>query len=358
MLSLRYNETMEIIEDIENNRDRIQYSIDKFGFAPDHNLDWFIFYTSNTQVPIVVSWEDELVLVHKAIDTWWTFSEPLASVEHRGQRIVELANYALSQNGIKQVIIEAREDTKKQIIKLLPDNLKIRDDQEQNYVLHWPVMNMEKFDPELPGSHFKSLRNAKNKFYNEHKVWMVDARQVPKEQLHQLINRWEAVVKQRGIEMVIADHYHHLVDGNFGSLQARAMVVDGIAIGLNAGWSIPNSNWYCTGVGVSDYSIKDLNEVLYLEDLEWIKRAGYPYADMEGVEEGAPLNFKNQFLPESWYKTFVFSIVKNNICPPFASLFIPLRGIALVKRCSSSYTRLCSDKLINIFYFKKTFSGA
>jgi hypothetical protein len=106
--------------------------------------------------------------------------------------------------------------------------------------------------------------------------------------------------------------YHAIIDGKFaGTRSARAFVVDGQIAGLNAGWDMPGKPGYYYGaIGLHDYSFKDLGQVLFLEDVLWIKDARYTYVDMAGGEK-ALTGFKNQFLPEFSYKTFVFSIVKK-----------------------------------------------
>lgn len=299
---------MNLDNDIDAARATIEKAIRRYGFAPEHNVDWFKYACESYQKAIFISWPDGTgLMTHKEKKEWYTFSEPLAPSDLKGKRIAEFAKFALGEPLIKKVVTEARTDTRREILKSLPPSLKAR---SINYTLNWPVMNMEKFDSALPGGHFKSLRNAKNKFYKEHRVEIKGAKLVDKEILGEIVDTWAKM--RKGSDRVYKYSYINAVNGEFAGLKsARVMFADGRPVGFNAGWDIPNSNQYYAGIGTHDYSVKDLGLMLYLEDLEWIKNAGYKSADMGGVEKGGPLNFKNQFLPESWYKTFLFSIVKR-----------------------------------------------
>lgn len=301
---------MKIIDDSQIFRPLVERAIQKFGYAPEHNLDWWVDYTSFKQKPIFVEWPDGSgLLTHKSDKDWNLFSEPLMSQSSSGKQIIEFVEFALSQSGIERVTIEAREETRQRILEALSPSLKA---QPIDYTLVWPVMNLQKFDPLMPGNHFKSLRNAKNKFYREHAVEVLDILSISKEELRSIVKKWSAILNSKSMEDVLDYTYFNLIDANFGGTKtARALSVDGNPVGFNAGWTIPNSDIFYSSIGVHDYSLPDLGVVLYLEDLEWIKSTGYKTADMGGVEVGSPLNFKNQFLPESWYKTFVFSIIKK-----------------------------------------------
>ncbi len=308
---------MTIIEDQKNLRRIVENAIRWFGFAPEHNLSWFLAYADHTQEPVVVEWPDHSVeLAYKSDNDWYTFSEPLAQLESRGQRVVELVSYILKiYPNVEKVVTEARENTKQQITENLPKDLRIVDhveDDKNNYVLTWPVMDMKKFDFALPGGHFKYLRNAKNKFYREHAVEMKSVKDVAKQDLIGVMERWVPIAKTREAELLHEEPYINLIKTGFSGLTtARAMIVDNQVVGFNAGWEIPNSDNFYAGVGIHDYSIQDLGLMLYFEDLEWIKNAGYSIVDMGGVGEGNPLKFKNQFQPDSWYKTYVFTIVRK-----------------------------------------------
>ena len=308
---------MQIIEDQKIFEPLVRKAINKYGFAPDHNFGWFVVYVDRAQKPVVALWDNgEIELAHKADKDWYTFSEPLAKERNRGQKVAELASFVLKNySDVEKVITEALEDTRQEVIDHLSDNLRIIDhteDSENNYMITWPVMNMEKFNPALPGGHFKYLRNARSKFYRNQKIEIREATEVSKKDLHDLIDRWVVVAKQKEVELIHEEPYHNLIANDFRGLDAaRVMIADGKIVGLNGGWDIPNSKTFYAAIGIHDYSLPDLGLMLYLEDLEWIKKAGYLEADMGGVDEGSPLNFKNQFLPDHWYKSYVFTIVRK-----------------------------------------------
>ncbi len=300
---------MEFLPDIEYDRKTIENTINKFGFAPEHNADWFVYYAAPGQKPIFIRWPDRTGLfTHRSETEWNIFSEPLAPQKERGKKIAEFIKSALSEE-IKKINIEARIDTKKSILEALDASFSAKRD---DYSLVWPIMNMKKFDSGLPGGHFKSLRNAVNKFYKEHAIEISDARETPTDKLHSIVEKWFKTLKEKDVENILDHTYHNMIDAKFkGIKDIRAMKVDGKIVGLNGGWEIVNSDSYYAAVGIHDYSLHDLGLILYLEDLKYIKSAGYKTADMGGVEEGGPLNFKNQFLPESSYKTLVFSVIKK-----------------------------------------------
>jgi hypothetical protein len=294
---------MEFIEDVRNYKPARDI-ISKYGFAAEHNLDWYLYEESPKKKAILATWGDERALLAYREEKYWTIlGEPIAPQEMRADMIIEFAKAVLNENQ-PTIDIELISTTREDLLTKLPENIKAR---KVNYVLTWPVMNMEKYDPLLPGGHFKSIRNAKNKFLKEHSFEVVSADTVEKEILHNLIKVW---IKDRvANDRVYPNCYHNCIDGGFEGLStARALIVDGKPCGLNAGFEIPNSDkGYYGCIGIHDYSFRDLGLMLYIEDLEWLKKAGYKKADMGGGEENLT-KFKNQFLPESWYETFVFSI--------------------------------------------------
>lgn len=284
-------------------------AIERYGYAPEHNTEWFGFYTDLDQMPVFVSWPDGTgLMTHKGENSWYTFSEPLAPAGSRGEKLAEFTCFALTQLNIKKVVIEARTETKEETLKYLSPDFEILPD----YTLVWPMMNLSKFDPELPGGHFKTLRNAKNIFFRDHKVEVVDAADVTPTELHEIVKHWRLVLESKHVQDIHDNSYHNIIDGNFrGTKTARAMVVDSKIVGFNAGWEIPNMNIFYAAIGIHNYSIRDLGLLLFLEDLEWLKRAGYLTVDLGGVENGGPLRFKNQFFPNSYYNSFVFSVFKK-----------------------------------------------
>ena len=311
---------MELIEDPKIFRPLVEEAIKIYGFAPEHNVDWWFFNVEQNERPVFVSWPDPPspngygrasgtgLMTQRAENVWYTFSEPLCPDELSGQKVVEFATHVLKNfPEIEEVVIEVLSKTRDDILRLLPNNLLAEDIYYQPV---WPIMNMEKFDPLLSGSHFKGIRNAKSKFFREHKLEIVDAHIVEKKKLYQVIDNWAK--HRKAPDDPLATVYHNLVAHEFkGCDTARVLMVDEEPVGLNAGWRIVNSNRFYHSVGIHNYSITELGFILYLENLEWIKNADYKTADMGGSEVGDSLFFKDRFLPESHYTTDMFSIVRR-----------------------------------------------
>lgn len=300
---------MEIIDDEKIFRPLAEQGIKKFGYAPEHNLDWFFCATEPYQKPAWASWSDGSgLLIQKEEKAWYVFVNPIMPKEKTIERILEFMKYAFSQPGLEKVWLELEINERKELGEAIK-NQNLTYSMKKAKADTWPVMNMEKFDPNLPGGHFKEIRNARNKFYREHKVEIKNAADCSADELKKLVDAWRKVRKAR--DRVYYNRYYNLIDTAFKCCKtARAVMVDGKLAGLNGGWDIPNSNnSFYAAIGLHDYSIRDLGLILYLDDLVWIKNAGYKTADMGGGEK-ALTKFKNQFLPESWYKTMLFSVVK------------------------------------------------
>lgn len=298
---------MKFYENIEVERDRIQSCINKFGWTSDHNLDWWtccrIEYDS---VPTFIQWPDgNGLLAHHSKNEWRIWSDPLCDKSLGADKIFEFAEFVLSDKMQEIWCVDVSDSIRPALIK--KDTLGVG---EIYYSLSWPILEMGKYNPLLSGGHFKDIRNAKSKFYREHKVQVIGANEVKKEDLHGIVGDWKRAVSSKQDEKDIYDlKYHNAIDNDFrGFLTARVFVVDGKPVGFNVGYEVVNSPGRFAGViGIQDYSINELGLILWLEDLEWIKNAGYKELDMQG-DEGGGLNFKMQFGPKIERKTDTFSI--------------------------------------------------
>ena len=286
----------------------VAQAVKRYGHAPEHNVFWYQYEAHPDQKPIFVSWSNGFgLMTYKEENAWYVFSEPLAAPKKKIPVLVEFIRHALREKGIKKVVVELTAGTRKLLRQALPETLR---DASINYTLTWPIFDMTKFNPALPGHGLKRLRNVRNKFYRAHRIGVRDARTVAKTDLHRIAEKWK---KMRGGTDQTYDHrYRNLIENNFAGTQtARAIFVDGKAAALNASWPITNRpGHYYAGVGIHDYSMPSLGEIMNLEDLEWIKNAGYKTADFGGGEK-ALTNFKKKFGPSSYYKTFIFSVVRR-----------------------------------------------
>jgi hypothetical protein len=302
---------MKFYENIEFERERIQNCISRFGWTSDHNLDWYtdVIIEENTK-PVFVEFNDGTgLLAHKCPDKWRIWSDPLSEKNIAPKKISEFCNFVLTGN-IKEVWCDDVSD------KIYPelkkdDSLKLND---IYYSLLWLVLDMEKYDISLAGKDFKRIRNAKNKFYREHEVKIFKTSELPKQDLIRIVDIWKEELIKRQKEDIYDLRFRKVIENNFrGFTTARVMIVDGRPVGINAGYEVPNHPGRFAGIiGIHDYSEKELGRILWLEDLEWIKNAGYKELDMQGNEDGLELKAKTQYGAVIERKTDTFSIVKNS----------------------------------------------
>jgi len=298
---------MKFYKDLEAERERIQSCIQKYGWTSDHNLDWFLdAVMSEEYKPVFVGFDDGSgLLTHKSNNEWRIWSDPLSQPSDAAQKIYEFCGEALKE--VEKVWCDDVSE------KIHPE-LKKKGDIKLNeiyYSLQWPVLNMAKYDPSLPGGHFKEMRNARNKFYRERDVQIINATDRDKNDLHKIVDSWTKEVIRRGRGDIYDLKYHKTIDNNFrGFSSARILIVDGKPVGINAGYEVINNKKRFAGVvGLHDYSIPDLGTILWLEDLEWVKSNGYKEFDMQGSEDEG-LKFKLSFGASVERKTDTFSITK------------------------------------------------
>ncbi|HEY9584056.1 MAG TPA: phosphatidylglycerol lysyltransferase domain-containing protein [Candidatus Paceibacterota bacterium] len=296
---------MRIVENPVEERELIESIMKKHGHTPDHNFDW-LMYCSDEGEPRVAIWDAGYAIwYYKNRNGLVAVSDPIAPVNKYQEVVAEFLKTFFDPE--KQIrFLDLRDEAHDIVRNLYTDNYKF------DYDIVWPVVDMHLFDPELPGGHFKDIRNALSKFNREHGVGIKDANLVDKNDLHGIVDRWLDDRTKAGIEELFPVRYHNMIDGNFrGTKSARVMFVDGKAVGFNAGWETPNKpNEWSAAIGIHDFSVKDLGVVLFVEDLNWIKNAGYKTCDLEGSDPQA-LWFKTQFFSKfNTYKTYTFWLTK------------------------------------------------
>ena len=301
---------MTFLEDTISERGRIEKAIEKYGYAPEHNFEWYQCQPEKGDKTVFVEFEDGSGLMtledtDKKIGS--VFSSPIAPKNRRAKILIEYLDYILKTDKFKKIDLELEDELYKQFVKLLPKTIKHR---KVRYTLEWPIYDLSLFDETLTGNKWKSLRKTINKFYKEHSVNVLDAKEYKnKQDLHDIINDWK---KNRCAgDRAYPQEYHLLIDNNFSpATEARLFSVDGKICGINAGWLIPNSNRYYGSVGIHNYAFDGLGDTLYIEDLIYLKKQGYKEADMGGGEKG--LNaFKAKSHPQLFYKTHIFSVIKT-----------------------------------------------
>jgi len=289
---------------------RIEKAIKKYGYAPDHNFWWYQAQLEKESKNVFVGFDDGsgfLTLEERDKKRCYVFSSPVAPPARRVEIIIEYLNCIFQSKKIQKVIFELETELYKKLTETLPNTIRAR---RISCTLTWPVYELKDFDISLSGNRWKSLRKTKNKFYRNHSVVVSDAKKYEnKEELHLIIDKWRKTRKANDRAYFLP--FHNFINQNFkGAIEARVLTVDGKACGINAGWVIPNSGRFYGSLGIHDYSLPGLGDVLYLEDLTWLKARGYKETDMGGGEE-ALTNFKTKFYPRSFYKTYTFSVVKS-----------------------------------------------
>ena len=302
---------MKFFKDILKEKSRIERAIKKYGYAPEHNFDWYKSQKEKKSENVYVEFKDGTALLtieEKDKKKSIIFSSPVAPPKKRASIIIKYLKFIFKSGEIEKVMLELETSLYKEVLGRLPFNIKAR---TLNYTLVWPVYDIKNFNTKLSGRSWKTLRKEKNKFYQNHNIKVLNIKKYKnKKALIEILDEWR---KKRGGKdrTYFIPYYNFIVDGNCrGASEARVFIVDGKAVGINAGWLIPNKKRFYGAIGIHNYSLPDLGDMLYLEDLTWLKDKGYIEADMGGGEE-ALTNFKNKFQPNLFYKTHIFSVVKT-----------------------------------------------
>ena len=126
---------MRIYENIEAERDRIQACIQKYGWTSDHNLDWFIDAIADKKgKPVFIEFQDGGLLVHKYLDKYRIWSDPLSKKDTAASKILEFSLNVLNDN-VKDVWCDdVSGHIRNELIKT--GDLSIG---EVDYSLDWPV---------------------------------------------------------------------------------------------------------------------------------------------------------------------------------------------------------------------------
>jgi Phosphatidylglycerol lysyltransferase, C-terminal len=301
---------MEFFEDIVFAKPVIEEAIETFGYAAEHNYFWYQYYLDPDCKNIFVKTDVGCLFTtyNEKKQTCWVVFDPLALPEHRASLLAEYLDWAFTHMSVKKIWLQLETPVRKELLTLLPAACRSN---PVYFTLVWPVYDLEAFDCELPGGHYKTLRKEMHKFYREHVVTVADAKTFEDSALlHRIVDDWAK--RRPNPENASVAGYHNIIDGKFeGADEARILLVDGVARGFNAGWMVPHSDRFYGAIGIHDYSLDDLGTILYLEDLFWLKKKGYRETDMAGSEKPL-LAFKNKFCsPKYTYSTSHFSIVRR-----------------------------------------------
>ncbi|MEK7150947.1 MAG: GNAT family N-acetyltransferase [Patescibacteria group bacterium] len=281
-------------------------SIALYGYAPEHNVYDYKYAIDEDTDNIFVSFNDDMGILakkEKQEPIWWMLAEPLAPDLKRVEILVIFLKNIFQAQGAVQANLELMEDTYKAFIKALPDNLQA---QEPSEILTAPIFELDQFDPELRGNKYKNIRSFVRQYHKAHTIEVLDATKLSIKDLLDFIARWRR--GRTAQDEPLDEYYMHIVRENFlGFDTARAVISDGIIVGLNGGWRVPNGGQYYKAFGLHDYSDRALGDVMMVEELSWLKRAGYKKADF-GAGNKTLTDFKKRFHPNSYYKVYEFIV--------------------------------------------------
>ena len=303
---------MKIIDDIVKYKDKIKRGIKKYGHSAEHNYNHYVYSETKSDKNVFFdfgSGRGVLTKFCQRYNSWNLFPNGvLAPKNERLALLLKTADYILKKKKGKKFVVEVSEDLRKGILEKLLVRKKLRAC-SCNYVLYWPLYNMDLWDPNLRGSRWKKLRNIKNSFFRRNRIRVVDSKTVPKDKLKVIVAKW--LSKRQNNDRVDKNYCYGLIDNNFkGTDMAKTIYVNGKPCTITAGWRIPNTKNYYSSIGVFDYSYPGLGENVNIDDLSRLKKEGYKYVDFGGSER-ALLSFKSKFKPEKIYRTYVFSIVRR-----------------------------------------------
>jgi hypothetical protein len=294
--------------------------IKKHGWAAEHNYRYYQYYQyyqpsykPPTKNIFVEADHGALFTAYDSYDnSYFVVFDPMAPTEFRVPILMEYIEWIFSNTQASKIWFQLDTSFRRSFLKSLPESFRSC---RIYYTLTWPVYDLRQFDPELKGGHYKTLRKEHNKFYREHVVTVEDAKKFlevsdkGKQDLYEIIENWKK--RRLNNDQAMTGVYKAMIDGHFeGMDEARIFIVDGRPVGFNAGWMIPNSERFYGAVGIHDYSHEDLGAMLYLEDMIYLKNKGYLEADMGGSVDSV-LAFKKKFCPNSFYKSAIFSVVRE-----------------------------------------------
>jgi hypothetical protein len=309
--SKNFSKEFDYIYDTVVNRDVIRASLDRYGYTPEHNIYDYEYALDEDTRNVFVRFSENVGLLAKEepkSGIWWLLAEPLVPIESRAGVIVSFLSDIFKNRGAREVHFELRADTRKALLSVLPDDFRARAPSAR---LTAPLFEPERFDPELKGNFYKKIRSMVHQFHKAHRVEVFEAIGYAKIDLHDLIRRWRKnrVSRDRAFD----DYYHNIIDNNFlGFDAARVLCADGVPVILNGGWRIAGSNNFYKALGIHDYSDRALGDISMVEELSWLRRAGYTLADFGGGEKNLT-NFKKRFGPVSYYTSYEFTVVRNKL---------------------------------------------
>jgi len=301
---------MDIIDDFDSNKKEIMNYIQKCGSCREHNY-WFFYnqQTNYTKIYFFKSKDSGIISIRYKSGTWEIIGDMLGT---RGKNLglfKDFLDYVLLTKKDKKVFVFVPEQFYNGINNIIRKSNKYRITKDP-IIYYTPVFNMKKWDEGLQGSKWKKLRNVKNKFLRSYNVEIIPSKEIEKKKLDNIVHQWRK--NRKKIERnYYTGMYLNFIKNNFeGTDNARSVVVDGEPCTITAGWKIPNSKNYYSGIGLYNYKYNGLGEIANIDDLTQIKKKKFKFSDFGDSTESL-LQFKKKFGPESFYKTYWFYIVRK-----------------------------------------------
>lgn len=302
---------MKIITDIKKEEPAIRKSINAYGCLAQHQFELFLNYGTKNETCTFLDFADQKgIMGYQNNTTWKILNDPLCKEDEKLSIVKEAVDFIFKEQKAKKIIME---DITEDLRKKIQDGLKDKDISvlRPSYSLFWPLVDLKSFSEDMPGKEWKKFRKFKNKFFRENTVVFKGIKEVDKKELSDLITRW--IENRHDNDRVHSIQYFKFVENNFEGFDLlRIMEVNGKICSVYGGWKIPNSKNYYSFLGIHDYSVRDIGEVSYLDELVEVKKMGCEFLDLGGIEK-EHLGFKMKFHPAQIYRTDTFSIMNRGV---------------------------------------------
>jgi len=300
----------------------IEEAISKHGFAPEHNYDYFVSYTSKKMKPVFVDFGNNkgLFAIEWDDDSYQVISEVMAPEDERCNLVLLFLETIFSDSYLKKVpkvLVEFPPLLRKQIKKQLSQN-NTDSNTTSNIIIgnilhhyHTPIIALQGWDSTLQGPEFSKLRKAKGRFFRNFKVEVLKEQEVLSvgiDEFEKVIHEWRK--NRKSTDTAYYEDYLNFFRNKFnGSACHIAIRLNGVLCGVSAAWAVPNTNGKTVyyAINLHNYSVSELGDFLTVLFLDELKKQGFEYLDFGSSDEKL-LAYKKKFKPIRQYETLCFYI--------------------------------------------------